>query len=90
MWAVIKHGLNSQIKYCRILWRNLNGKRRWYVQLIVEGQPYQKPQNYISEGLIGLDLNISNIAFVGDDRAGLLPLAENVPTYQRQKSVFAA
>ncbi|MDJ0746255.1 MAG: transposase [Xenococcaceae cyanobacterium MO_167.B27] len=81
---VIKHGLDSKIKYIRILWREIKGKRRWYVQLINEGLPYQKPQNYVSEGLIGLDLNVSNIAFVADKKAGLLPFAENVPTYQKE------
>ena len=62
----------------------MKGKRRWYAQLINEGLPYQKPQNYVSDGLIGIDLNISNIAFVGDNLARLLPFAENVPTYQRE------
>ena len=81
---VIKHGLESQVKYVRILWREINGKRRWYVQLINAGLPYQKPQNYVGDGVIGLDLNISNIAFVGDNKAGLLPFAENVPTYQKE------
>ena len=81
---VIKHGLDSQVKYVRILWREINGKRRWYVQLINAGLPYQKPQNYVSDGVIGLDLNISNIAFVGDKKAGLLPFAENVPSYQKE------
>ncbi|MGL4879852.1 MAG: RNA-guided endonuclease TnpB family protein, partial [Waterburya sp.] len=81
---VIKHGLDSKIKYVRILWRELKGKRRWYVQLINEGLPYQKPQNYVSNGLIGLDLNISNIAFVGNNMAGLLPFALDVPTYQKE------
>jgi len=33
---VIQHGLNSSVKYVRILWRDLNGKRKWYVQLIKE------------------------------------------------------
>lgn len=81
---VMTHGLNSPVKYCRILWRNLNGKRRWYIQLINEGLPYQKPQNYVKNGTIGLDLNISNVAFVGDEHAGLLPFAENVPTFERE------
>ncbi len=81
---VINHGKKSKIKYVRILWRYLNGKRRWYVQLINEGFPYQKPQNYVASGTIGLDLNVSNIAFVGDNYAGLLPFAENVPTYQKE------
>lgn len=81
---VIVHGLNSPCKYCRILWRNLNGRKRWFVQLVNEGLPYQKPQNYVKDGTIGLDLNISNVAFVGDDYAGLLPFAQNVPTYERE------
>ncbi|MEM9925732.1 MAG: RNA-guided endonuclease TnpB family protein [Cyanobacteria bacterium P01_D01_bin.50] len=81
---VIAHGLNSPVKYCRILWRNLNGKRRWYVQLINEGLPYQKESNYLGEGVIGLDLNISNVAFVGDKKAGLLPFADKVPTYEKE------
>ncbi len=83
---VIQHGLESPIKYVRLLWRELNGKRRWFVQLINEGHPYQKPQNYVSNGLVGLDLNISNIAYVGDDHAGLLPFAEGVPTFEREIS----
>ncbi len=81
---VILHGLSSKVKYVRILWRELNGKRRWYVQLINEGVPYQKPHNYVSEGLIGLDLNINNIAYVGNDNAGLLPFAEGVPTKEKE------
>ncbi|KYC36437.1 transposase [Scytonema hofmannii PCC 7110] len=85
---VIIHGLQSPVKYVRILWRELNGKRRWYAQLINEGLPYQKEKNYVSNGLIGLDLNISNIAFVGDEKAGLLPFAEKVPTYEKEITVF--
>jgi putative transposase len=81
---VIQHGLNSQVKYVRLLWRDLNGKRRWYAQLINSGMPYQKEKNYVADGVIGLDLNISNIAFVSDSKAGLLPFAEQVPTYERE------
>ena len=81
---VIVHGLNSTVKYCRLLWRNLNGKKRWYVQLINKGTPHQKSQNFFTEGVVGLDVNISNVAFVADDQAGLLPFADKVPTYQRE------
>jgi putative transposase len=41
-------------------------------------------RNAISDGVVGLDLNISNIAFVGDNHAELLPFAEGVPTFERQ------
>ncbi|MEM7578776.1 MAG: transposase [Cyanobacteria bacterium P01_A01_bin.80] len=81
---VVLHGLNSPVKYCRILWRNLNGKKRWFVQLINQGLPYKKPQNYVTDGTIGLDLNISNVAFVGDNYAGLLPIASKIPTFERE------
>lgn len=79
-----QHGLSSKVKYCRILKRELNGKRRWFVQLVLEGLPYSKSQNTVADGLIGLDLNISSIAFVGDAKAGLLPFAENIPTFERE------
>jgi ribosomal protein L32E len=72
---VIQHGLNHPVKYVRLLWRELNGKQRWYVQLINEGLPYQKQKNYVADGIFGLDINIANIAFVGDNKAGLLPKA---------------
>ncbi|MDJ0616212.1 MAG: transposase [Calothrix sp. MO_192.B10] len=81
---VIQHGLSSPVKYVRLLWKEFNSKRRWFVQLINEGIPYQKPQNYIADGVIGLDLNISNIAFVGDNHAGLLPFANKVPSFQKE------
>ena len=81
---VIQHGLNSPIKYVRLLWRELNGKRRWYAQIICEGLPYQKPQNYVFDGVVGLDINISNIAVVADNAAGLLPFAEGIPAFERE------
>ncbi|MEL6162470.1 MAG: transposase [Cyanobacteria bacterium J06628_3] len=81
---VIAHGLNSPIKYCRLVWRRLNSKKRWFLQLINEGLPCQKPKNYVTEGLVGLDLNVSNIAFVADNKAGLLPFADKVPTFEKE------
>ena len=81
---VVVHGLHSKVKYCRLLWRNLNGKKRWFVQLVNEGTPYEKPQNYVTKGVVGLDINVSNVAFVADEQAGLLPFALEVPTYERE------
>ena len=34
--------------------------------------------------MVGLDLNISSIAFVADNSAGLLAFADKVPTYQKE------
>jgi hypothetical protein len=81
---VIQHGLNSRVKYVRILRKELHGTCRWFVQLVCEGLPYQKPQNYVSEGVVGLDLNVSNVAYVADQNAGLLPFADRVPTFEKE------
>jgi putative transposase len=83
---VIMHGLTSKVKYVRILFKFINGKRRWFTQLINEGIPYQKPANFTGSGVVGLDLNVSNIAYVADDKAGLLPFAEGVSTFQKEIS----
>jgi putative transposase len=81
---VIMHGLTSSVKYVRILKRELNGKRRWFAQLICEGTPYPKPANFVTNGLVGIDLNISNVAYVADNNAGLLPFADKVPVIKKQ------
>ena len=81
---VMMHGLTSKIKYVRILKREIHGKRRWFAQLVCEGLPYQKPANFVSAGIVGLDLNVSNVAYVADSNAGLLPFADKVPTFERE------
>jgi hypothetical protein len=81
---VMMHGLTSEIKYVRILWKEINGKRRWYVQLINKGEPLQKAANFVTPGVVGVDLNISNVAYVADNNAGLLPFAEKAPAFERE------
>lgn len=82
---VLEHGYRCPVKYCRIIWRILNGKKRWYVQFINEGEAYKYRSNTQSKtGLVGIDLNVSNVAVVGDNKAGLYPFAENVPTFERE------
>jgi transposase len=61
---VVNHGLQARVKFARIVRRKLNGKNRFYVQLICEGQPYRKPQHPIGQGVVGLDIGPSTIACV--------------------------
>ena len=68
---VIVHGLHSRVKFVRIVRRKLNGRNRFYAQLVCEGQPYQKPKNKLGEGVVGLDLGPSTIAAVGERDAFL-------------------
>ena len=68
---VIAHGLNSRIKFVRIVRRKIRGRNRFYAQLVCEGRPFQKPKNKIGEGDVGLDLGPSTIAVVGQHEAFL-------------------
>jgi len=52
---VIAHGLSSPVKYVRLVRRRLNGKTRYWAQLVCEGLPYRKEKNTIGAGPVGVD-----------------------------------
>lgn len=68
---VAEYGLGQRIKYSRIVRREVRGKQRWYVQLVLEGKPYQKPKNAPGDQLVGLDIGPSTVAIVDDGEARL-------------------
>lgn len=84
----LHQALANKTKYCRVLWRNVNGSRRWFVQLMQEGiapvkmdivNCVQRPKNPIAHGaIVGLDIGPSTIAVVGDDSASLVKFCESV------------
>ena len=75
---VIAHGLAHRVKYVRLIRRVINGKDRYYAQLILEGKPYQKPKNKPGSELVGLDIGPSTIAFVGESQASLEMFCEPI------------
>jgi transposase len=59
---------------------------RYFVQLILEGTPYQKPQHTVGTDVIGLDLGPSTLALVPRTReARLVVLCEELQPDIRQK-----
>lgn len=64
---VVEHGLKHRVKYVRIVRKDLNGKTRFFVQLVLEGKPYQKPGHKIGTALIGLDQGPSTLAAVSPE-----------------------
>jgi putative transposase len=70
--------LKTETQYCRIIWRNIDGQRRWFVQLIQKGEAPAK-YAFLAQGEpVGLDLGPSTIAIVGDHAAGLVRFAPSV------------
>jgi hypothetical protein len=59
---VILHGLNSKVKYVRLVRTKVSGRNRFYAQLVCEGKPFIKPKNYLGNGDVGLDIGPSTIA----------------------------
>jgi len=66
---VIQHGLACRTKFVRLVRRKLGPHNRFYAQLVCEGDPYQKPQHTLGQGVVGLDLGPSTIAIVTRDAA---------------------
>ncbi|MCX9089233.1 MAG: transposase [Candidatus Methanoperedens sp.] len=84
---IIEYGLKPEhrIKYCRIVRRKINSRNRFYLQLILEGKPYQNPDNKIGFEEIGLDVGPSTIAIVGDTKAELKQFCSDLVPKQKEK-----
>ena len=98
---VVTYGLHHPIKYARLIQRQASSSRaegadragrRYFVQLALEGVPYQKPKHRIGHDTVGLDLGPSTIALVpreGTPRlevlcAELAPDAQAIRRLERQ------
>ncbi len=82
---IIEYGMQHRVKYCRLVRRKLNGTNRFYVQLILEGKPYQDPERKIGIEEIGLDVGPSTIAIVGDTKAELKQFCSELEPKQKEK-----
>ncbi len=65
-----QESLARKTKLCRLVWRNLRGRRRWYIQLLQEGTSPRKQE--IGTGTVGLDVGPSTVAMVAEGAADLV------------------
>lgn len=75
--------LQNPVKYCRLVRRTLNGKTRWFVQLVISGYPKWKDKNPIRQGKVAIDIGPSTIATVSETDAFLEQFCANVPDLQK-------
>lgn len=75
---VILHGLNSKVKYVRLVRRKINGRNRFYAQLVCQGKPFIKPRNTLGKGDVGIDVGPSTIAVVSDSASHLKEFASEL------------
>ena len=79
----MQHTLQHKIKFCRIIKKEVKGKNRFYVQLILEGYPYRKYE--LGKEEVGLDIGPSTIAIVGESKAELKEFCEEVVLLDKEK-----
>ena len=81
---VILHGLNSKVKYVRLVRRKISGKNRFYAQLVCEGKPFVKPKNTLGIGDVGIDIRPSTIAIVAKNEAHLKQFVSELKSQGKQ------
>jgi putative transposase len=72
-----REALACRVKYTRILRREVQGKTRWYAQMIMEGSPPAKGR-VAGQGVVGLDIGPSAIASFSLEQANLEPFCPTV------------
>jgi len=92
---VVQYGLRHKIKYVRLVRRAASSAHakgtdsmgtRYYVQLILEGTPYQKPKHRPGSDIVGLDMGPSTLAIVArSGEARLVSLCEELQPDVRKK-----
>ena len=69
---------DRHVKYCRIVRRTLNGVKRWFVQLVVEGLPPVRKVYASKCEVVGIDPGSSRIAYFHERHAAIVEVAPHV------------
>ena len=84
---VTQHGLSHRLKYVRIIYKELNGRIRFYAQLVLEGTPCEHITP--GQGVAGIDIGPSTIAGVvfsetDEDKAFLKLFCQELNDIERE------
>ncbi len=83
----LRQAVGFPIAQVRVLHRLVRGKRRWYVQLVLEGAPPLKRRlvERLTTGTVGVDLGVRHVAAAGERGALLVDLAPHAIRRERQR-----
>jgi putative transposase len=87
-YGVQEHALNSKIKYCRIVRKNIKGQYKFYLQLTLEGLPKLKDNTIIVNGQNGIDIGVSTIASVGQNKALIAPFCQELNDIENEIAII--
>lgn len=86
----VQMALQDKIKYCRILKKEIKGKIKWYVQLILDGIPPKKLtkqgkiKGKLGKGSVGIDIGTQTLAYSSKYEVKLLELAPRTNNIDRE------
>ena len=84
--GVEANALLCKVKYCRILKKTIRSKKRWFVQLVLEGKPLIKEKNKVQpKEKVGIDIGPSTIAVVSKSQAFLKSFCHELADKATQK-----
>ena len=75
--AYQKAALQHRVKFCRIKRCWVRSKWKYYVQIVLEGEPPIKANRWIGAGKVGIDIGTQTIAYVGNSACELKVLASS-------------
>ena len=81
--AYADEALENRVKYCRVLCRTIRGRRRWFVQAVLEGVP---PARHAAgpDRPVGLDEGVSTLAVSSGPCVRLFELAPEAEPEERE------
>lgn len=86
-----QRSIQSRVKFCRLLIKDINGKKKYYIQLVLEGIPPQKTNKNTGEvkceignGRVGIDIGTQTLAYSSKHKVGLVELAPSINNIDRE------
>ena len=87
-YGVQEHALTSKVKYCRIIRKYSKGRVCFYLQLILEGTPKIKSNQFIGKSQNGIDIGVSTVASVGQKKALLAPFCQELNDIESEIAIL--
>lgn len=86
----IEQALSNRIKYCRLKREFIRGKWKFYIQLVLEGNPPIKVNQHgeikypINKGKVGLDIGPQTLAICSENTVKLVEFADKIQTIENE------
>lgn len=82
--------LKNELRFCRIKWEEIRGKKRYFAELVLKGKPPVKHLQSRKAQKVGLTLGFRQIAVVSREKAVIYPLPGKAQKLEAEKKKLSA